>query len=85
MFTVLLWACGILFALIVIGSLPGLRDVLRPLMGMIATGIVELAKFFGGYILWMAKLVLYSHRDLLKHLAHRRRYFDPAEDAREDR
>lgn len=83
MITVWFWITIAIFSMILLGSLPGVREVFRPLMDMLSKGFVELLKFSGGYILWFIKTILRAHLDLASHLAHKKSYFDPTEDMRQ--
>ncbi len=82
MITVLFWATIAIFAMLLLGILPGVKEVFRPLMDIISKGTVEVLKFAGGYILWLAKTIIHAHIDLVTHLCHKRSYFDPAEKMR---
>jgi len=85
MSTIWFWASIAILVLTLLGSLPGVRELFRPLMDMTARAIVETAKFLGGYLLWVGKTILHAHIDLVRHLMHPRRYFDPSEEIERDR
>lgn len=82
MITIVFWATIFIFAIFILGILPGVKEIFRPLMEIITKGVVEFLKFAGGYLLWLIKTIIHAHIDFATHLSHKRAYFDPTEKIR---
>tara|TARA_Y100000588_G_C13791750_1_gene726955 strand:+ start:269 stop:520 length:252 start_codon:yes stop_codon:yes gene_type:complete len=82
MITIVFWGTIAIFAMFLLGVLPGVKEVFRPIMDILSKGIVELVKFAAGYMLWLVKTIIHAHLDLISHLSHSRSYFDPADKIR---
>jgi multisubunit Na+/H+ antiporter MnhE subunit len=79
MSTLWFWSSIFILGLALLGTIPGVRELFRPLIDLTTRAVVGLAAFSGGYLLWLVKAILFAHADLARHLAHPRRHFDPAE------
>lgn len=78
MATVWFWLAVLILALAFLSVVPGVRDLVRPLIVGAAAGLLALLTFVGEYILWLLKALLRAHRELAKHLMHRNAYFHPS-------
>lgn len=79
MITIVFWGTIAIFSMLLLGVLPGVKEVFRPIMDILSKGIVEVIKFAAGYILWLVKTIIHAHLDLMSHLSHSRSYFDPSD------
>lgn len=79
MSTLWLWSAGAILTLALLGMIPGIREIIKPLIGMVSTGIAELFKHTGGYLLWAVKSIIGAHIDLVRHLAKTKEHFYPQE------
>lgn len=84
MATIWFWSALAILTLTFLGALPGTRDLVRPLISMISTLLVEVIKFIGGYVIWLVKRILSAHIEIIRHLLHGRSYFDPAGKVRDE-
>lgn len=82
MITIAFWGTIAIFAMLLLGVLPGIKEVFRPIMDILSKGFVEVLKFVAGYLLWLVKTIIHAHLDLISHLSHSRGYFDPADKIR---
>ena len=48
MITIVFWGTIAIFAMFLLGVLPGVKEVFRPIMDILSKGIVELVKFAAG-------------------------------------
>ena len=80
MATVWFWFAVAILSLTLLGAIPGIREIVRPLITGISAGVVVLVKFGGGYALWFFKPLLRAHRELFRHLLHSNAYFNPSKD-----
>lgn len=65
-----------------LGSLPGTRDLTRPLISASVAALVAVGQLAGGYVLWLIKTVFRAHGEISRHILHSNTYFDPSKDAR---
>ena len=79
MITVVFWGTIAIFSMLLLGVLPGVKEVFRPIMDILSKGLVEVIKFAAGYILWLIKTIIHAHLDFISHLSHSRSYFDPSD------
>lgn len=79
MITIVFWGTIAIFSMLLLGVLPGVKEVFRPIMDISSKGIVEVIKFAAGYILWLVKTIIHAHLDFISHLSHSRSYFDPSD------
>lgn len=79
MITVVFWGTIAIFSMFLLGVLPGMKEVFRPIMDILSKGVVEVIKFAAGYILWLVKTIIHAHLDFISHLSHSRSYFDPSD------
>ena len=79
MSTIWLWSAGGILCLAILGVIPGVKEIIKPLLGIISTGVTEIFKLTGGYFLWIIKSILGAHVDLVRHLSKRKNHFNPHE------
>tara|TARA_B100000678_G_scaffold274464_1_gene265586 strand:- start:388 stop:639 length:252 start_codon:yes stop_codon:yes gene_type:complete len=79
MITIVFWGTIAIFSMLLLGVLPGVKEVFRPIMDILSKGLVEVIKFAAGYILWLIKTIIHAHLDFISHLSHSRSYFDPSD------
>jgi len=84
MSTIWLWVAGGVFCLIILGMIPGIKEVIKPVIGLLTSAIEETFKLGFGYLVWTIKAIFQAHTDLITHLRYRREHFRPEEKAEEN-
>lgn len=80
MLTIWMWVAIVILALAILNWVPGVKLLVSPVIGMVTKLIEEVFKHSVGYLIWLAKLVFDSHVELLRHLTHNRKHFNPADE-----
>lgn len=69
--------CGIL-VLVVMSKIPGLEHFVKPLIDLVFSGIKVVGANGAYWVVWLVKLLLASHTELLTHLALSAETIDPS-------
>lgn len=80
--TLWFWFAVAFFSLMILGSLPGVRDLVRPLISASLAALLAAGQLAGGYLLWLIKTLVRAHGEISRHLLHSNSYFDPSKDVR---
>ncbi len=83
MITLWSWFAVGFFALLILGLLPGIRDLIRPLSQALVEAVTKVLQFAAGYVLWAIKMLVRAHAEVVRHLLHSKDHFDPARRARD--
>lgn len=70
-------ACGLL-VLIVASKIPGLDLIVKPIIDMVFTMIKVVAANASYWVVWLTKLLISSHSDLVQHLVLSAEQLDPS-------
>ncbi|KWT86100.1 MULTISPECIES: hypothetical protein [unclassified Variovorax] len=70
-------ACGVL-CLVVLSKIPGLEHLVKPLIDLVFTGVKVGAASGSYWAIWLTKLLLASHTDLIRHLFLSAEAIDPS-------
>lgn len=74
---------GALLALIVFAKIPGLEMLVRPIINLAFTLVQAVAANGSYWVIWLLKLLLTSHADLIRNLMLSAESIDPSVEIRE--
>jgi hypothetical protein len=74
---------GGLLVLVILAKLPGLEHLVRPLIDIVFSLLKVAAENSWSWTIWLMKLLLDSHLDLVRHLAMSAESIDPSVAMRE--
>ncbi|GAB6035395.1 hypothetical protein [Galenea microaerophila] len=83
MSTIVLWIIIAALAIIILGKLPGLDHVLKPLFESVFTLLTEIFKQAFIWVMFVIRHILVAHRDFFYHLTNPRHKILPEERIKE--
>ena len=75
--TLLFIVAGVVLALVASAKIPGMEHLVKPLVNMAFAGLQVAAANASYWVVWLAKLLLASHTDLVRHLLLSAEAIDP--------
>lgn len=78
-----LLACAVL-VLVVAAKIPGIEYFVKPIVDLVFTGVKVSCEYGASWVVWMTKLLLSSHSDLVRHLFMSAEDIDPSREIREN-
>ena len=79
MSTIYILIAGVIAVLLILGSLPGIKHLIQPLIGGVS---VVFSVFFGHlamWIIWLVKAIYRAHEQYFRHLVSPRKKIDPTQ------
>jgi len=77
MSTLLFILACIALGLVVLAKIPGLEHIVKPVIDLVFTAIKVVAANGSYWVVWLVKLLVASHLDLLRHLLLSAESIDP--------
>lgn len=77
MSTILFVLACIALGLVVLAKIPGLEHVVKPVIDLLFTAIKVICANGSYWVVWLVKLLISSHLDLLRHLLLSAESIDP--------
>lgn len=78
MFTIALWVAGICLAIIILGKIPGISNIITPLFQTIFLFVLFVTKNAFEWVVHLTKTLIGAHKTFLEHLVMPREKYDPS-------
>lgn len=76
--TLLFICAGLIIGLIILSKIPGLEHTVKPLIDLVFTAVKFIIENLFSWLIWLFKLLLAAHMDVLTHMVLSDESIDPS-------
>lgn len=80
--TIAFIAAGIILGLVILAKIPGLEHTVRPAIDLVFTAIKAVLENAVSWTIWLTKLLLAAHSEVIRHLLFSAESLDPSHEIR---